>query len=157
MATRRKTPLRLRVGDWVPKRNGKYYCSPACGGGHFCLHADFLLATRRANALVKLLGKTWKPRVWENLGWHYEVYLDTPALGGHGEGLIEVYPTHYAHEPVSYSVFIQADPQIVLHGSDLIATARLAIKKYELYAKQTARAARALTTLQLPLSIPVIK
>ena len=29
-----------------------------------------------ANKLAKVMGKHWKPHVWENLGWNYCVFLD---------------------------------------------------------------------------------
>lgn len=56
--------------SWIPKRRGKIYCSPACGGG--CTYAEYLSAKTKAAKLVKRLGRGWKPRVWENLGWHYQ-------------------------------------------------------------------------------------
>ena len=37
-----------------------------------CTHADFEGATKRAEELFKKLGKGWKPRVWENMGWFWE-------------------------------------------------------------------------------------
>lgn len=55
---------------WTPRLNGKMFCSPACGGK--CKKADFDLATDGASALVSQLGRGWEPRVWENLGWHFE-------------------------------------------------------------------------------------
>lgn len=36
-------------------------------------------ATSEARKLVKKLGKGWKIRVWENMGWHYSAI----ALDGH--------------------------------------------------------------------------
>ena len=56
---------------WKPVHRGKIYCSPRCGGK--CTHAAFLKATRDAEALAKRVGDGWKPRVWENLGWHYSI------------------------------------------------------------------------------------
>lgn len=55
---------------WTPIRKGKTYCSPACGGS--CTQAAHDKAQREASKLAKRLGKGWKPRVWENLGWHYK-------------------------------------------------------------------------------------
>lgn len=52
------------------KRLGKLYCGAACGRG--CTWAECQKAIIQANRLLKRLGKGWKPRVWENLGWHYE-------------------------------------------------------------------------------------
>jgi hypothetical protein len=57
--------------SWTPRRRGKIYCSSACGGD--CKWAAHVKAKLRAKALAKSLGAQWKPRVWENLGWHYSV------------------------------------------------------------------------------------
>lgn len=59
-------------GRWVPVLRGKVYCSPACGGG--CTKAAHNRAWQDAAATVKKLGGGWMIRVWENLGWHFEVY-----------------------------------------------------------------------------------
>ena len=56
---------------WEPIRNGRFYCSPACGGGAFCTWADYKKAEQAADKLVAMLGDGWRARVWENLGWHY--------------------------------------------------------------------------------------
>jgi hypothetical protein len=59
-------------GDrWTPKLQGDVFCSPACGGG--CKKADFDRANEVAKALASMMGHGWAPRVWENLGWHFEV------------------------------------------------------------------------------------
>ena len=56
--------------SWTPKEyGGIFYCSPACGGG--CTMAAYEQAKDKAMRLAARLGKGWKPRVWENLGWHY--------------------------------------------------------------------------------------
>ena len=57
--------------SWTPKREGAVYCSPACGNG--CKWVDYKLASHKASKLAGRLGAGWKPRVWENLGWHWEV------------------------------------------------------------------------------------
>ena len=56
--------------SWKPVRKGKFYCAPACGRA--CTHEEYLKAKEAAKELCALLGPNWKPRVWENLGWHYE-------------------------------------------------------------------------------------
>jgi len=56
---------------WVPVLQGEVYCSPRCGGK--CTLAAFDKATSDAQALASEMGQGWKPRVWENLGWHYDV------------------------------------------------------------------------------------
>ncbi len=57
--------------DWTPKKRGEIYCAPACGRG--CTWTEYEEATIAATDLSTELGDPWKPRVWENLGWHYEV------------------------------------------------------------------------------------
>ena len=63
--------LRNAVEDarWTPVRRGQRYCSPGCGAD--CTHAEFVSATKSAEVLAEQLGDEWKPRVWENLGWHW--------------------------------------------------------------------------------------
>ena len=70
MATQMKTRSGLYPLSWTPGRRGWIYCSPACGGD--CTWRQFLEATRKAKRLARRLGKSWKPSVWENLGWHYQ-------------------------------------------------------------------------------------
>lgn len=81
---------------WKPVRLGKYYCAPRCGRG--CTWAEFQLATKRAAALCKRLGKGWEPRVWENGGWHYQATKETA----------EVY-AHHSAVGVSCSVWLQTE------------------------------------------------
>ena len=58
--------------SWEPKREGDRYCSPACGRG--CTWKEYQAATKAAAKLAEELGSdSWEPRVWENLGWHFEV------------------------------------------------------------------------------------
>jgi hypothetical protein len=67
------------LGDrWTPKLNGAIYCSPACGAN--CKKAEFDRATERAAALAARLGSGWRPQVWENLGWHFEVKKGAAAV-----------------------------------------------------------------------------
>lgn len=58
--------------DWKPRSlPGGIYCSPACGAR--CRRKDYERANSDAAALCKRLGPGWKPRVWENMGWHWIV------------------------------------------------------------------------------------
>jgi hypothetical protein len=59
----------LRDKRWEPALVGEKYCSPACGGG--CTKEAHDRAQERAAALAWQLGEGWRPRVWENLGWHH--------------------------------------------------------------------------------------
>ena len=56
---------------WTPIRNGKIYCSPACGRG--CTWAEHEHAVAEGKKLVgRLKGKGWHAVIHENLGWHYK-------------------------------------------------------------------------------------
>ena len=61
--------------DWIPKlsADGKFYCSPACGSGHYCRKEWHDEAVRKAGELAAQLGDGWEPHVFENLGWHCKV------------------------------------------------------------------------------------
>jgi hypothetical protein len=78
--------------NWAPVRRGKIYCAPACGGD--CTFTAYQQAQRRAKALAKKLGMGWTIRVWENLGWYYEVVSPDKVL--------TIHPTHYAAGSSSY-------------------------------------------------------
>ena len=67
--------------NWTPIRRGKIYCSSACGGN--CTWAAYQLAKRCAAAMVKELGPNWKPHVYENLGWHYQVDSEDGHISVH--------------------------------------------------------------------------
>lgn len=56
---------------WTPVLRGDMYCSPGCGGR--CKKADYDKAVEQAGFVAAALGYGWKPRIFENLGWHYEV------------------------------------------------------------------------------------
>lgn len=71
---------RTRKLTWKPIRRGPVYCSSACGND--CKFLEYRGAVDAANRLSVRLGKGWKPRVWENLGWHYAA----------GRGSAGVYP-----------------------------------------------------------------
>jgi hypothetical protein len=61
-----------KQGDWNPVKKGGVYCSPACGRG--CTNKEYRQAWSDANKLLKKMkSKGWEVRVWENLGWHYEL------------------------------------------------------------------------------------
>ncbi len=58
--------------SWEPHLHGATYCSPACGRG--CTLSEYKRAERRADRLTAAMTPAtgWEPRVWENLGWHFE-------------------------------------------------------------------------------------
>lgn len=65
--------------DWKPRRRGRIYCAPACGGD--CTLAEHDKAQRTARRIARLLGKGWRVEVWENLGWHWRVTNGPVQLG----------------------------------------------------------------------------
>lgn len=79
--------------NWTPVRRGHLYCSPSCGGG--CTHEAYLTAKLKAERLARQCGNGWKPRVWENLGWHYAA----TSRGNH----VKVHP--YGRGMQGYTVF----------------------------------------------------
>ena len=85
---------------WIAKRDGATYCAPACGRG--CAYIEYTRAQRGARALARALGPGWVPRVWENLGWHYEVHLPI-------EFRVEVHAQQYSAAPTSCGIFFGPD------------------------------------------------
>lgn len=85
---------------WTPRRRGHIYCSPGCGAG--CTFAAFERAETEAAKLAKKLGRDWTPRVWENLGWHYEARSPCDR--------IRVSPFVFRGKIESYTAFI-GDPE----------------------------------------------
>ncbi len=57
-------------------------CAKWCGSG--CTEEAYQKATRDAEVLAKQLGDGWKPRVWENMGWHFEAVSSCGRLEVHG-------------------------------------------------------------------------
>jgi len=93
-------------------RRGSIYCAPWCGAN--CTWAAFQEATKRGEALAKLLGDGWKPRVWENMGWFYEVT----------NGILEV-KTNRRRGKTTYSAWCQSNPQVI---GDYYSTPQAAIR-----------------------------
>jgi hypothetical protein len=67
-----------------PQRAGKIFCSPSCG--HGCTWADYNRAVRRADALMKKLGITWRAHVHESLGWKFTVSRGAIVFHGYATG-----------------------------------------------------------------------
>lgn len=108
--TTTKTEAQLAKERYTPVRRGAIYCSPFCG--HGCTWAKHQAAVKAAKALCKVLGKGWTPRVWENLGWHYEALFGEPVPGSHNVALIEVAVHHY-NGVADYTAWLQTSPQII--------------------------------------------
>ena len=98
---------------WTPVLNGDTYCSPRCGAK--CTKADYDLCVTRANRLCKLLGEGWETRVWENLGWHYEVVFDlgTDRPGPLGPGQIKLHPSTHKGKTTYLCYFNSAAGQVM--------------------------------------------
>lgn len=78
------------------------------------------MAEQGAKALVKKLGKRWKPRVWENMGWYYSAKFD-------GRVSLEVIPSGNDH-----TVYLNVNPQIVVHGgTDPVAAVKYALRQLD--------------------------
>lgn len=74
----------VNAGDgWTPRLHGDIFCSPLCGGR--CKKVDFDRVSEQASALAAQLGGGWKPNVWENLGWHYDVVKGNACVRCDGE------------------------------------------------------------------------
>lgn len=67
--------------SWEPVKTGSRYCAPACGYG--CTQDEHDRAVALAELLASTLGPDWTTRVWENLGWHYEVRSPCGRLSVH--------------------------------------------------------------------------
>ena len=59
-------------------------CAKWCGSG--CTEEAYQKARRGGAALAKQLGKGWKPRVWENMGWHFAAVSSCGRLEVHSHG-----------------------------------------------------------------------
>lgn len=77
--------------SWKPVRKGETYCSSACGSG--CTWKAYREAVQNAERLAKTLGQFWKPRVWENLGWHWAARLELPCNLEGGRSTADVHPS----------------------------------------------------------------
>lgn len=116
-----------RVGysqkDMIAVRRGDVFCAPFCG--RKCTHKEYLAAKQGAADLVRKLGKGWKPRVWENMGWHYSAVSK--------DGRIKVHTHKYPNSPRDYTAFLgDADSpggRWAMHGSTPQAALRAVLKR----------------------------
>lgn len=100
------------IDRWKAVLNGKIYCAPACGGK--CTKAEHDDAQEAAEILVSLLGPGWKPRVWENMGWHYGAEI--PAPRKRGKNIAEIHPPY--GQRGRYWVSINAPQQVTAEHKD---------------------------------------
>lgn len=97
MTTSRKTRQPKDLSQ-TPKRRGDVYCSPRCGYG--CTWLAYQQAKSAAAKLCNSLGRGWRPRVWENLGWHYEALREGVEV--YGEGPAGPFMVILAHQYVGH-------------------------------------------------------
>jgi hypothetical protein len=116
----------IKKRDWKPVLKDGVYCSPACGGGKgICDKSKYDLAVKKANALAKRMGPGWKPRVWENLGWFYEV-----EKGKH----LRISPPHWKNGV--YTAWVETSPisyQFIEHHKDPKKALAQAFEKFDEY------------------------
>jgi hypothetical protein len=92
--------------SWKPDRLGSCFCSPACGRG--CTIKEYETALKEATRMAKSLGQGWKPKVFENLGWH--PFATLPRTDIHVYGHSSKYPRlHYYYSAGTTSRGILGD------------------------------------------------
>lgn len=80
--------------SWKAVRKGNVYCAPACG--HGCKHSQYLKMKKQAELMCKALGKGWKPRVHENMGWHCEVQKSQSSISYYDDRTGNNYPDRFS-------------------------------------------------------------
>lgn len=111
---------RTKPLSWKPVRRGDVYCSPACGMG--CSRADYEKAVKESAKLAAALGPRFKPRVWENLGWHYSA-----DSGRCWDGFRALASVH-KNSRYSYTAFLNTATQFLGDGRSPQAALRKAVR-----------------------------
>lgn len=111
--------------SWKPVLRGNIYCSPACGAS--CTKAAHDEAVKKAKALAKRMGKGWKIRVHENLGWFYAVVKGEPMI--YSAGFLEIIPPHRPGD--TYTAWVQSSPQFIVHDKDPKIALRKAVEAFD--------------------------
>lgn len=121
MKTKKRRPLSWTPRSGFDRDKGPTFCAPACGGG--CTRAQFEHATTEARVLAARLGPKFRPRVWENLGWHWSARTRCSR--------IDVHPPHRGGR--LFSAYINRDGetggQFVGHGRTPLAAIRDAFRQ----------------------------
>ena len=112
------TKTKTKPLSWEPVLVGNYYCAPACGGR--CTKEEFDQATQAAQELCRNLGPGWRPRVQENLGWHYA------AISKCGRWKVHAHPATFG---ISYTAFLSADKSEGGQWAETAKTPKAAIAK----------------------------
>ncbi len=113
--------------NWKPVLRGKTYCSSACGGN--CTKAAYDDCVKKAKALARRMGKGWKIRVHENLGWFYAVIKGEPV--SYSAGFLEITPPHRPGD--TYTAWVQSSPQFIVHDKDPKIALQKAIAEFDRY------------------------
>lgn len=119
--------------SWTPRLRGKIYCSSACGGG--CTMLAYASAVKKATALAKRMGKGWKIRVHENLGWYWRVFKGPPI--NHSSGILEITPPYRPGD--TYTAWIQSSPQFIVRHKDPKVALREAVKLFDAHIENLQR------------------
>ncbi len=121
----------------------KKKCSKWCG--HGCTQREFDAAVKRAEHMVRVLGPSWRPVVWENMGWH--------AKAVSRDGFVKVHDSHPAPflRPITFTAFMGEGlgGNWVGHGDTPAAAVRDAAK---LFAREQRKLARYLARVEDALS-----
>ena len=112
--------------NWKPVLRGRVYCSSACGGG--CTKAAYDECVKKAKALAKRMGKGWKIRVNENLGWYWGIFKG-PSIDHH-DGIIEITPSH-GLSSTTYTAWVQSLPQFIVSNKDPKIALSEAVKLFD--------------------------
>jgi hypothetical protein len=103
----------MTARDWTPRLIGDTYCSPACGMG--CKKSAYDEAQRKALDLHnKMTGKAWSIRVWENLGWHYELVRESKSSAFR----CSIMEVDNRDGTMRYIVYFNSNPQVITKGDD---------------------------------------
>lgn len=109
-----------------PIRSGSVYCSPWCGAD--CTWAAHQKAQKQAVVLARALGPDWRPRVWENMGWHHSAVHGSLSIA----------------DPDRFICFANLDPQFVGHGATPLEALADSIRQLRGTARRLRGAMRAL-------------
>lgn len=106
--------------DWKPRRSGLLYCSPACGGG--CTREAYLQARIASEKLAGEMGNGWKSRVWENLGWHWEIKSPCTRvrISAHKSGRKTYYNAGFGEKEGHGSLYVESGPRALIALSNVL-------------------------------------
>lgn len=123
---------------WTPVLRGDTYCSPACGAG--CTKAAHDAAQRKAKALARRMGPGFKPRVWENLGWHYSAERGRAADNHRALAHVDPSPSGI------YTAFLNTTPQFVFSDRNPLVAYQKCLDGAEAHTKAMRAQLRTLKT-----------